>query len=79
MIKFIKQELPFEKSLKQRLDFICKICKTKPIFINGNIIKIDKTNLAYIKPHRIINEYSPQQATGYLPKAMLFLLLKFQI
>ena len=27
----------------------------------------------------IINEYSPQQATGYLPKAMLFLLLKFQI
>ena len=25
------------------------------------------------------NEYSPQQATGYLSKAMLFLLLKFQI
>ena len=54
MIKFIKQELPFEKSLKQRLDFICKFCKTKPIFINGNIIKIDKTNLSYIEPHRII-------------------------
>lgn len=54
MIKFIKQELPFEKSLKQRLYFICKFCKTKPTFINGNIIKIDKTNLAYIKPHRII-------------------------
>ena len=27
----------------------------------------------------LLNEYSPQQATGYLPKAMLFLLLKFQI
>jgi len=54
MIKFIKQELPFEKSLKQRLDFICKFCETKPTFINGNIIKIDKTNLAYIEPHRII-------------------------
>ena len=54
MIKFIKQELPFEKSLKQRLDFICKFCKTKPTFINGNIIKIDKTNLAYIELHRII-------------------------
>lgn len=54
MIKFIKQELPFEKSLKQRLDFICKFCKTKPTFINGNIIKIDKTNLAYFGPHRII-------------------------
>ena len=54
MIKFIKQEVPFEKSLKQRLDFICKFCKTKPTFINGNIIKIDKTNLAYVEPHRII-------------------------
>ena len=54
MIKFIKQEVPFEKSLKQRLDFICKFCKTKPTFINGNIIKIYKTNLAYIEPHRII-------------------------
>ena len=54
MIKFIKQELPFEKSLKQRLDFICKFCKTKPTFINGNIIKIYKTNLTYIEPHRII-------------------------
>ena len=54
MIKFIKQELPFEKSLKQRLDFICRFCKTKPTFINGNIIKIDKTNLAYVEPHRII-------------------------
>ena len=54
MIKFIKQELPFEKSLKQRLDFIYKFCKTKPTFINGNIIKIDKTNLAYVEPHRII-------------------------
>ena len=54
MIKFIKQELPFEKSLKQRLDFICRFCKTKPTFINGNIIKIDKSNLAYFEPHRII-------------------------
>ena len=54
MIKFITQEIPFEKSLKQRLEFICQFCKTKPIFINGNIRKIDKTNLSYIEPHRII-------------------------
>ena len=31
------------------------------------------------KAVELFNEYSPQQATGYLPKAMLFLLLKFQI
>lgn len=54
MIKFIIQEIPFEKSLKQRLEFICQFCKTKPTFINGNIRKIDKTNLSYIEPHRII-------------------------
>lgn len=54
MIKVITQEIPFEKSLKQRLEFICQFCKTKPIFINGNIRKIDKTNLSYIEPHRII-------------------------
>ena len=54
MIKFITQEIPFEKSLKQRLEFICQFCKTKPIFINGNIRKIDKTNLQYVEPHRII-------------------------
>ncbi len=54
MIKFITQEIPFENSLKQRLEFICQFCKTKPTFINGNIRRIDKTNLSYIEPHRVI-------------------------
>ena len=54
MIHIIKQEIEMEESLKQRLEFICKFCKTKPTFINGNIRKIDKTNLSYIEPHRII-------------------------
>ena len=48
MIKFIKQKLPFEKSLKQRLDFT----QNKNNIINGNIIKMNKTNLAYIEPHK---------------------------
>ncbi len=42
MINIIKQEIPFEKTLKQRLEFICQISKTKPTFINGSIRKIDK-------------------------------------
>ncbi len=49
MIKILKQEIPFEKSLKQRLEFICEFCKTTPTFINGSIRKIDKSNLAYTK------------------------------
>ena len=54
MIQIIKQEIEIEESLKQRLEFICQFCKTQPIFINGNIRKIDKTNLSYIEPHRVI-------------------------
>ena len=44
MIKFITQEIPFEKSLKQRLN---------PYSLMA-IRKIDKTNLSYIEPHRVI-------------------------
>ena len=54
MIKILKQEIPFEKSLKQRLEFICEFCKATPTFINGSIRKIDKSNLNYVEPHRII-------------------------
>lgn len=54
MINIIKQEITIDDSLKQRLIFICEFCKTTPTFINGSIRKIDKTNLTYIEPHRII-------------------------
>lgn len=54
MINIIKQEIEIEESLKQRLEFICQFCKTKPIFINGSIRKIDKSNLNFIEPHRVI-------------------------
>ena len=54
MINIIKQEIEMKESLKQRLEFICQFCKTKPIFINGSIRKIDKSNLNFIEPHRVI-------------------------
>ena len=54
MIKIITQELEIESNLKQRLEFICEFCHIKPTIINGSIRKIDKTNLSYIEPHRII-------------------------
>ena len=53
-LKIIKQELQFEECLKQRLEFICEFAKVQPTIINGSIRKIDKTNLTYIEPHRII-------------------------
>ncbi len=54
MIKFIKKEIEIEESLKQRLEFICEFCRVKPVIINGNLRTIDKTNLTYLEPHRII-------------------------
>ena len=53
-MKIIKEELRFEESLKKRLEFICEFSNVTPTFINGSIRKIDKTNISYIEPHRVI-------------------------
>lgn len=54
MVSIIKEELPIEDGLRKKIEFICEFAKTTPTIINGNIRKIDKTNLTYIEPNRII-------------------------
>ena len=54
MVNIIKEELSLEESLRKKIEFICNFTKNKPTIINGSIRKIDKTNLTYIEPHRII-------------------------
>lgn len=54
IMKIIKQELQLEECLKQRIEFICEFSKVTPTFINGSIRKIEKTNINYIEPHRVI-------------------------
>ena len=54
VVKIIKQEIQFEESLKQRLEFICEFSKVRPTFIKGSIRKIEKTNLSYIELHKVI-------------------------
>ena len=54
MIKIIKEEIEIEESLESRLRVICDFCNTTPTIINGSIRKVDKTNLSYIEPHKII-------------------------
>ena len=53
-MQIIKQELQFEESLKQRLKLICEFSKVTPTFINGSLRKLERTNLTYIEPHRVI-------------------------
>ena len=47
-MKIIKQELQFEKSLKQRIEFVCEFSKAIPKFVNGSIRKLEKTNISYV-------------------------------
>jgi len=65
VIKIITQELEIESNLKQRLEFICVFCHIKPTIINGSIRKIDKTNLSYIEPHKIIVKDTTFLALNY--------------
>lgn len=54
MIKFTTHELEMEKSLKQRIEFICEFCHVTPTITNGSIKKINNTNLNHIEPHKIV-------------------------
>ena len=54
MVNIIKEEIEIEESLESGLRVICDFCNTTSIIINGSIRRIDKTNLTYLEPHRII-------------------------
>ena len=54
MLKVTCKELPIDLELKTRIQFICNFCNVKPTFLNGSIRNIDKTNLSYIEPNKVI-------------------------
>ena len=54
MVNIIKQEIDIEEALKKKLEFICSFCNTKCEIKKGSIRTIERTNLSYVEPHRII-------------------------
>lgn len=54
MLNIIKEKIEIEPSLKKKIEIICEFAKSRPKFINGSIRKIDKTNLFYIEPHKVL-------------------------
>ena len=54
MVKIIKQDIDIEEALKKKLEFICNFCNMKCEIKKGSIRTIEKTNLSYVEPHRII-------------------------
>ena len=54
MINIVSKKLEIDMELKKKIEFICDFCNTTPTFINGNIRNVERSNLSYIEPHRII-------------------------
>ena len=48
MVNIIKEELSLEKSLRNKIEFMCDFTNNKLTIINSSIRKIDKTNLTII-------------------------------
>lgn len=78
MIDIIKQEIPIDESLKKKLEFICDFCNTTPTFINGSIRKIDKSNLAYVEPHKVIINNIMFLVFNYSKKQLNILTMKWK-
>ena len=54
MLNIIIKEVPIDEELKTRIKFMCDFCNVKPTFINGSVRRIEKTNINYIEPNKII-------------------------
>ena len=54
MLNITTKEVPIDEDLKTRIQFICDFCNTEPAFINGSIRRVEKTNINYIEPNKII-------------------------
>ena len=54
MVTITKKKLEIDNKLKKKVEFICSFCNINSTIMKGNIRKINKTNLNYIEPHRII-------------------------
>ena len=65
MVNIIKTKLELNNEVKKKIEFICSFCNTTPTIINGNIRKIDKINITYIEPHRIIIKETTFLAFNY--------------
>ena len=54
MVNIIKEDLDIEEALKKKLEFVCSFCNTKCEILKGSIRTIERTNLSYVEPHKII-------------------------
>ena len=51
MFKEETKELKMSNEFRKKIEMICKFACVKYELVNGNIISIKNTNLAYVRPH----------------------------
>ena len=54
MVNVIKTSVDIDEELKKKIDFICSFTNTTPSYFNGNLIQVERTNLIYFEPHKVI-------------------------
>ena len=54
MIHIIKKKIIITYELQSKISWACSFNNIKPEIIEGNLRIIEKTNLAYVEPHRVI-------------------------
>lgn len=54
MLNIITKEVPITEELQSKIQFICDFCNIKPTIINSSVRRIEKTNINYIEPNKII-------------------------
>ena len=54
MMRIIKKKIIMTKELKSKITWACSFNNTEPKIMEGNLRIIERTNLAYVEPHRVI-------------------------
>lgn len=54
MINEIRQEILLSPELRKKINWTTKYISVKVNIINGALIRLEPTNIAYIDPHKII-------------------------
>lgn len=52
-MKIFSEKLAKAEDLEKRIKTICSFNNAKCEFIQGRILKVDRTNVSFIEPHRI--------------------------
>ena len=54
MLRIIKKKIAITNDLQSKISWACSFANISPEIIEGNLRIIEKTNIAYVEPHRLV-------------------------